>query len=53
MRNYVCILIVTTVLGILTIPYSVDAADDLIFHFPFDEGNGEKTKDKYGSSLSS
>ena len=51
MRNSTCILLVTTILCILTIPYSVDAAEDLIFHFPFDEGNGDKTKDKSDNSF--
>ena len=51
MKNYVCILIVTTILAILTISYSVDAANDLIFHFPFDEGNGDKTEDKSDNSF--
>lgn len=51
MRNHISILFVTTILCILTIPYSVDAADDLIFHFPFDEGHGDKTKDKSDNSF--
>ncbi len=51
MRNPICILLITTILCILTIPYTVDAADDLIFHFPFDEGNGDKTKDKSDNSF--
>ncbi|MCG9129818.1 LamG domain-containing protein [Candidatus Poribacteria bacterium] len=45
MRNIICILIVT-IFGILTLPNYMAAADDIIFHFPFDEGNGDTTNDK-------
>ena len=51
MRNLVCILMATTMFGILTIPNSIAVADDLIFHFPFDEGNGDKTNDKSNNKL--
>lgn len=51
MKNLLSFSIVTTLLVILTLPIYVEAADDLIFHFPFDEGNGDKTKDKSDNSF--
>lgn len=45
MKNLFTFSVLLAIASLLTLPYGVYSADDLVFHFPFDEGNGEKTQD--------
>lgn len=51
MKNLFTFSVLLAIASLLTLPYIANSADDLVFHFPFDEGDGDITGDKSENGL--